>query len=114
MLDGLNPCILDHNQWYSYSCEKENISENEITVGKTNFDYRQEICGNAPIPDNVNIQIRNFESQSETAFYFGCNIFTSELFVTKMINTLITKKMPGRKLLFVFCENILFSKNRKS
>ena len=102
LLDGLNPCILHHNQWYSYSCEKENISENEITVGKTNFDYRQEICGNAPNPDNVNIQIRNFERESETPFYFGCNILTSEWFVMKMINTLTTKKVPGRKIIFVF------------
>ena len=45
-----------------------------------------------------------FESQSETAFYFGCNIFMDELFVLKMINTLTTKKMPGMKS-FLHIEN---------
>ena len=64
----------------------------------SNFEYRQEICGNAPKPDNTNIQIKGFEDISTIAYYFGCNIFASERYINKMRNSLTTKSMPGMYL----------------
>ena len=100
--DGLNPCILWYSYPYSYACERENVPDSEIVDGKTNFEYRQEVCGNAPMPDNTNILIKDFEADSTNAFYFGCNIFATERYIGKMINTLTTKTMPGKYILF--CE----------
>ena len=98
LLDGLYPCVLWYSYTYSYACERENVPDNEFVDGKTNFEYRQEVCGNAPKPDNTNIQIKGFEADSTDAFYFGCNIFASERYVAKMSNTLTTKSMPGKYL----------------
>ena len=75
------------------------ISESEKVLRRAGhycFEYRQEVCGNAPKPDNTNIQIKGFEADSTDAFYFGCNIFASERYVVKMSNTLMTKSMPGK------------------
>ena len=67
-LDGLDPKILHHNSFYSYACEREDVPDSEIVDGTTNFEYRQEVCGNAPKPDNTNIQIKGFEADSTDAF----------------------------------------------
>ena len=96
LFDGLNPCGLHHNSYYSYSCEKDDLSQTEFEDGRTNFEYRQEICGNAPMPDNTNIIIKGFEDKSVKLFYFGCNIYATEKYVDKMINSLTTKTMPGK------------------
>ena len=93
-MDGLDPKILWHTYYYSYACEREDVPDSEFVDGMTNFEYRQEVCGNAPKPDNTNVQIKGFEAESTDAFYFGCNIFASERYVGKMSNILNTKKMP--------------------
>ena len=95
LLDGLSPSILYSWYTYSYACEREDVPDNEFVDGMTNFEYRQEICGNAPKPDNTNIKIKGFEDNSTDAYYFGCNIFASERYVNKMRNSLTTKSMPG-------------------
>ena len=102
-LDGLYPSISYYSYTYSYACERENIPDSEIVDGTTNFEYRQEVCGNAPKPDNTNIQIKGFEAESTDTFFFGCNIFANERYVGKMRNTLTTKTIPGKYL-----QNYLF------
>ena len=96
LFDGLNPCIIWHAYSYSYSCERDDLPKTELEDGRTNFEYRQEICGNAPMPDNTNIIIKGFEDKSVKSFYFGCNIYATEKYVAKMINSLTTKTMPGK------------------
>ena len=78
----------------SYACERENVPDTEIVDGKTNFEYRQEVCGDSPKPDNTNILIKGLEAESTDEFYFGCNIYASERYVGKMSNILNTKRMP--------------------
>ena len=102
-LDGLYPSITLYSYSYSYACERENIPDSEIVDGTTNFEYRQEVCGNAPKPDNTNIQIKGFEAESTDEIFFGCNIFANERYVGKMRNTLTTKTIPGKYL-----QNYLF------
>ena len=98
LLDGLSPSVMWYSYTFSYACEREDVPDNEFVDGMTNFEYRQEICGNAPKPDNTNIQIKGFEDISTIAYYFGCNIFASERYVNKMRNSLTTKSMPGKHL----------------
>ena len=98
LLDGLSPSVLSYAYYYSYACEREDVPDNEFVDGMTNFEYRQEICGNTPKPDNTNILIKGFEDVSTVAYYFGCNIFASERYVNKMRNLLTTKSMPGMYL----------------
>ena len=98
LLDGLSPSILYSWYTYSYACERKDVPDNEFVDGMTNFEYRQEICGNTPKPDNTNIKIKGFEDISTVAYYFGCNIFASERYVNKMRNSLTTKSMPGMYL----------------
>ena len=98
LLDGLSPSVMWYSFYYSYACEREDVPDNEFVDGMTNFEYRQEICGNAPKPDNTNIQIKGFEAVSTIAYYFGCNIFASERYINKMRNSLTTKSMPGMYL----------------
>ena len=106
-LDGLYPSISYYSYTYSYACERENIPDSEIVDGTTNFEYRQEVCGNAPKPDNTNIQIKGFEAESTDTFFFGCNIFANERYVGKMRNTLTTKTIPCKYLLnYLFCDGI--------
>ena len=95
LLDGLSPSVMWYSTYYSYACEREDVPDNEFVDGMTNFEYRQEICGNAPKPDNTNIQIKGFEDISTVPYYFGCNIFASIRYVNKMRNSLTTKSMPG-------------------
>ena len=98
LLDGLSPSFLWYLYTYSYACEREAVPDNEFVDGMTNFEYRQEICGNAPKPDNTNIKIKGFEDISTVAYYFGCNIFASQRYIKKMTNSLTTKSMPGMYL----------------
>ena len=98
LLDGLSPSVMWYSYTFSYACEREDVPDNEFVDGMTNFEYRQEICGNAPKPDNTNIQIKGFEDISTVAYYFGCNIFASERYINKMRNSLTTKSMPGMYL----------------
>ena len=73
LLDGLSPSVLWYSYTYSYACERENIPDSEIVDGTTNFEYRQEVCGNAPKPDNTNISSRGSAHSSRASVQKSCS-----------------------------------------